>query len=252
MRGNSMHENREIPCLPPGDGLGGRAGKVGDRNPAMHGHGKSDSPIVQMKPPNKAGRAAAETVEGRGLTKENALKPNTPRTQSRNENVPSGLERMRLAAIRNKEERFSALLHHLTVELLRGAFLGIKRDAAPGIDGLRWEQYQAQLEQNIGELPRRLHQGACRAKPSRRAYVPKSDGRQRPLGVAALEDKIVQRAVAEVLNAIYEADFLGFSYGFRPGRRAHQALDALAIGIRFKKISWLLDADVRSFLDHAS
>ena len=249
MRGNSMHENREIPYLPLVDGSGGRAGKVSDRNPATHGHGKSDSPILPVKPPNKAGLPAAEAVEGRGLTKENALKPNTLRTQCRNECVSSGLERVRQAAIRNREERFSALLHHVTVERLRDSFFGIKRNAAPGIDGLRWEQYEAQLDRNIDELHKRLHQGAYRAKPSRRAYLPKPDGRQRPLGIAALEDKIVQRAVAEVLNAVYEVDFLGFSHGFRPGRRAHWALDALAVGIRFKKISWLLDADVRSYFD---
>ena len=191
----------------------------------------------------------AEAAEGRGLTKENADRQNTPRTQSRNDGVQSALDRVRQAAVRNRKERFSALFHHITPERLQEAFFGIKRSAAPGIDGMTWEQYERDLEGNLRDLHDRLHKGAYRAKPSRRAYIPKSDGRQRPLGIAALEEKIVQRAVAEVLNAIYEADFLGFSYGFRSGRQAHQALDALAIGIRFKKINWILDADVRGYFD---
>lgn len=249
MRGISMHENREIPCSPPGDGTGGRAGKVGDHNPAAYGQGKSDSLIVPVKPPNKAGRPAAEVAEGRRLTKENALKQNTLRTQCRIEGVPSALQRVREAAIRNRRERFSALFHHISIELLHESFYSIKKNVSAGVDGLKWEQYEVELHGNIADLHRRLHRGAYRAKPSRRAYIPKPDGRQRPLGIAALEDKIVQRAVAEVLNAIYEVDFLGFSYGFRAGRQAHTALDALAIGIRFKKISWLLDADIRSYLD---
>jgi len=163
--------------------------------------------------------------------------------------VPSALERVRQAALRSRDEQFSALFHHITIERLEAAFLRIKQDAAPGVDGVTWEQYAENLNKNIEDLHLRLRTGAYRAKPSRRAYIPKSDGRQRPLGVAALEDKMVQRAATEVLNAIYEVDFLGFSYGFRPGRQAHQALDALAIGIRFKKISWILDADVRGYFD---
>jgi RNA-directed DNA polymerase len=250
--GNSMRENREIPCLPPGDGSGGRAGKVDDRNPATYRHGKSDSPILPAKPPNKASTLAAEVAEGRGLTKENGLQQNTRRTQSREVCVLSALERVRQAAIRNKGERFSALLHHVTAERLRDAFHNIKKNAAPGVDGVTWEHYQADLDRNIEDLHARVQRGAYRAKPSRRAYIPKPDGRQRPLGIAALEDKVVQRAVTEVLNAIYETAFLGFSYGFRPGRRAHVALDALAIGIRFKKISWILDADVRGYFDAIS
>jgi len=213
----------------------------------MHGHGKSDRPIVPTKLPNKAGQPAAEAVEGRGLTKENASQQNTPRTQSRQSGVPSALERVRQAALRSRKERFSALFHHITTERLRAAFYRIKKNAAPGVDGVTWEQYERDLEENLQDLHARLHKGAYRAKPSRRAYIPKSDGRQRPLGVASLEDKIVQRAVAEVLNAIYEVDSLGFSYGFRPGRQAHVALDALAVGMRFKKISWILDADIRGY-----
>jgi RNA-directed DNA polymerase len=249
---NSMRENREIPCLPPGDGPGGRVGKVDDRTPAMHGHGKSDSSILPTKPPNKARKLAAEVVEGRELTKENARQQNTRRTLSREQRVPSALERVRQVAIRNKGERFSALHHHVTVERLRDAFQNIKRNATPGVDGVTWEHYEADLDRNIEDLHSRVQRGAYRAKPSRRAYILKLDGRQRPLGIAALEDKIVQRAVTEVLNAIYETDFLGFSYGFRPGRRAHVALDALAIGIRFRKISWILDADVRGYFDAIS
>jgi len=245
---NSMRENREIPFLPFEGISEGRAGKVNDRNPAMHGHGKSDNSIVPAKPPNKAGRPAAEVVEGRGLTKENASQQNTCRTQGR-ESVPNALERIRRAAIRNRKQRFSALFHHVTEDRLRDAFLRIKRNASPGVDGVTWEQYEADLDRNIGDLHSRLQRGAYRVKPSRRVYIPKADGRKRPLGVASLEDKIVQRAVTEILNAIYEVDFLGFSYGFRPGRRAHIALDALAVGIRFKKISWILDADVRSYFD---
>jgi group II intron reverse transcriptase/maturase len=215
----------------------------------MHGQGKSDSPIVPTKLPNKAGQPVAEAVEGRGLTKENASQQNTPRTQSRQSGVPSELERVRQAALRSRTERFSALFHHITIERLEDAFLRIKKAASPGIDGVTWEQYGKDLGENLRDLHTRLHQGAYRAKPSRRAYIPKSDGRQRPLGIAALEDKIVQRAVAEVLNAIYEVDFLGFSYGFRPGRRAHVALDTLAVGMRIKKISWILDADIRNYFD---
>ena len=215
----------------------------------MHGQGKSDSPVLPTKSPNNTGTPVAEAMEGRGLTKENAIQQNTPRTQRREHGVPHALERIRQAAIRNRKQRFSALLHHVTPQRLREAFLKIKRNAQPGADGVTWEQYEAELERNIQQLHARLQRGAYRAKPSRRAYIPKPDGRQRPLGVASLEDKIVQRAMTEVLNAIYEVDFLGFSYGFRPGRQAHEALDALAIAIRFKKISWVLDADIRGYFD---
>ena len=250
--GHSMRENREIPCPPPGDGPGGRAGKVDDRNPAMHRHGKSDSSIVPTKPPNKAGDLRGGGGGGKGADQgERASAKHAPDTGP-DQRVPSALERVRHVALRNKGERFSALLHHVTVERLREAFWAIRKSAAPGVDGVTWEHYRADLERQLVNLHARVQHGAYRAKPSRRAYIPKPDGRQRPLGIAALEDKIVQRAVTEVLNAIYETDFLGFSYGFRPGRRAHVALDALAIGIRFKKISWVLDADVRSYFDRVS
>ena len=188
----------------------------------MHEQGKSDRPTVPGKPPNKTGKPAAEAVEGKGLAKGNTGEQNAPRTQCRT-GAPSALERVRQAAKRNKGMRFTALLHHVDVDRLRTAFCALKKDAAPGVDGVTWEQYAERLEENLQGLHRRLHQGAYRARPSRRVYIPKADGRQRPLGIASLEDKVVQRAVVEVLNAIYETDFLGFSYGFRPGRGQHNA-----------------------------
>jgi group II intron reverse transcriptase/maturase len=212
-----------------------------------NGDGKSDSSVVPEKPSNKAGRPAAEAVEGRGLAKGNPPESNTSRTQRR-EGVPSALERIRQAARKDRKQRFTALLHHVyDVERLRAAYLAIKRDAAAGIDGETWRHYGESLEGNLLDLSERLKRGAYRAKPVRRTYIPKTDGRLRPLGVPTLEDKVVQRAVVEVLNAIYEEDFLGFSYGFRPGRSPHQALDALAVGIWKKKVNWVLDADIRDF-----
>jgi group II intron reverse transcriptase/maturase len=209
--------------------------------------GKSDSSVVPGKPLNKAGQPAAEAVEGRGLAKGNPPERNTHRTQGR-ESVPSALERVRQAARKDKKQQFTALMHHVyDIERLRAAYLAIKRDAAAGIDGETWRHYGENLEGNLLELSERLKRGAYRAKPVRRTYIAKADGRQRPLGVPTLEDKIVQRAVVEVMNAIYEEDFLGFSYGFRPGRSPHQALDALTVGITTKKVNWVLDADIRDF-----
>ena len=212
-----------------------------------NGDGKSDSSVVPGKPPNKAGQPAAEVVEGRGLAKGNSPESNTLRTQRR-DGVPSALERVRQAARKGRKQQFTALLHHVyDVNRLRAAYLAIKRDAAPGIDGETWRHYGENLEDNLQDLAKRLKRGAYRAKPVRRAYIPKADGRPRPLGVPTLEDKIAQRAVVEVMNAIYEEDFLGFSYGFRPGRSPHQALDALTVGITTKKVNWVLDADIRDF-----
>jgi len=210
---------------------------------------KSDSPSVPAKQPNKAEISVAEAVEGRGLTEGKADQQSTSRTQCRTNDVPSDLDRIRQAAIRNKDEKFTALLHHITPDILRTAFYGIKRSAAAGVDGATWHRYKEDLENNLQALHARIHRGAYRAKPSRRVYIPKTDGRQRPLGIAVLEDKIVQRAIAEVLNTIYESDFLGFSYGFRVGCQAHEALDALAVGIRMKKVNWVLDADIRGYFD---
>jgi RNA-directed DNA polymerase len=215
----------------------------------MNEQGKSDGCVVPGKPLNKAAGAAAERVEGRRPAKGNTHQRNASRTQSRNRGAPSELERVRQAARKDKNARFTALLHHVTVERLRSAYQRTRRDAAPGVDGVTWEQYGQALEENLQGLHARLHRGAYRARPSRIVYIPKPDGRQRPLGIAALEDKIVQRAVVEVLNAIYEVDFRGFSYGFRPGRSQHQALDALSVAIMRKRVNWVLDADIRGFFD---
>ena len=217
----------------------------------MNGPEKSDSAIVAKKPANKAGAPAAERVERRAGTKGNVCQPRTRRTQSRS-SVSPGLERVRQAAKQRKKEKFTALLHHVTVDLLREAYYALKRKAAAGVDGLRWRDYEADLEDNLQDLHARVQGGAYRALPVRRRYIPKPGGKQRPLGIAALEDKIVQRAVVAVLNGIYEEDFLGFSYGFRPKRNQHQGLDALAVGICKTSVNWILDADIRSFFDSVS
>jgi RNA-directed DNA polymerase len=227
----------------------------------MNGPEKSDPAIVAMKPANKADWTApersaanpnaAEPVERRAGTEGNASQQSTRRTQSR-ESVSQALERIRQVARERKQEKFTALLHHINTELLEQAFDELKADAAPGVDRLTWKDYEADLERNLTDLHDRVQRGAYRALPSRRVYIPKPDGRQRPLAVAALEDKIVQRAVVALLNAIYEEDFLGFSYGFRPGRGTHDALDALCVGIHSRKVSYILDADIRSFFDEIS
>jgi group II intron reverse transcriptase/maturase len=217
----------------------------------MNGREKSDPAIVARKPTNKAGRPAAEPVERRAGAEGNTGQQSTRRAQDR-ESVSQALARVRSAARRRKKERFTALFHHLSAAMLRTAFFALKRDAAPGVDGLTWEAYAADLDHRIEDLHARVQRGAYRAQPSRRRYIPKPDGRQRPLAVAALEDKIVQRATATVLNAIYEEDFLGFSYGFRPKRSQHDALDALMVGITSRKVNWILDADIRSFFDRVS
>ena len=249
MRGNSLHGNREIPTLPVADGATGRPEKATSRTSGMHGVGKSDGCIVPQKPPNKDGPpTSAEVVEGRRPAKGNALPQAPCRTQSRVDGS-SGLQRVREAARRDKRARFTALLHHVTVDLLRDSFYALKQQAAPGVDGLTWPEYEDGLDDRLVDLHRRVHTGTYRAQPSKRAYIPKPDGRKRPLGIAALEDKIVQQAVVTVLNQIYEVDFLGFSYGFRPGRSAHDALDALWVGIMGKKVNWVLDADLQSFFD---
>ena len=213
------------------------------------GRGKSDSLVVPGKLPNKAEEPAAEAVEGRGLAKGNSPERNALRTQRR-EGALSALERVRQAARKDRKQRFTALLHHVyAVERVRAAYVALQREAAAGIDGETWRHYGENLDGNLQDLSSRLQRGAYRAKPVRRAYIPKADGRVRPLGVPTLEDKIVQRAVVEVLNAIYEVDFLGFSYGFRPGRSPHQALDALSVGILTRRVNWVLDADIRGFFD---
>ena len=217
----------------------------------MHGREKSDSAIVAVKPTNKAVPTAAEPVEPRAGAKGNARQQSTHRTQGR-ERVAQALGRVRQAARQRKKERFTALLHHISIDCLRMAFFALKRDAASGVDGLTWPTYEADLDRNLTDLHERVHRGAYRALPSRRTYIPKADGKQRPLAVAALEDKIVQRATAAVLNAIYEEDFLGFSYGFRPKRGQHNALDALVVGITSRRVNFIFDADVASFFDSVS
>ena len=249
----------------------------------MHGCGKSDRPIVPGKLPNNGIGAPtpAEEVEGRGLTKGNSFRRNRfrtqrrrrdasmanpkrarsgkPRTQPRVSAYPlstdlqNPLERIRQAASRDKGLRFTTLWHHVYhVALLREAYFSLKQKAAPGVDGETWQHYGENLEENLEDLSSRLKRGAYRAKPVRRVYIPKTDGRLRPLGVPVLEDKLVQRATTEVLNAIYETDFKGFSYGFRPGRSPHHALDALYLGIVTRKVRWVLDADIRGFLETSS
>ena len=204
--------------------------------PFMHAAGESDSPVVPTKAPNKEDQHSAEGLEGSGLIEENAGKSHTGRTQRRKA-VSQGLVGVRQAAKKDKRLRFTALLHHITQALLRASFYSLKRGAAAGVDQVTWQEYEQGLEERLGDLHHRVHRGSYRAQPVRRVYVQKPDGRQRPLGVVALEDKIVQQAVATILQAIYEQDFVGFSYGFRPRKSAHDALDALTAGIVRKKVN---------------
>lgn len=215
----------------------------------MNGGRESDSCVVPTNLANKAGQPAAELVEGRRLDKGNTDRQNALRTQGREVGASSALDRVRQAARKDSGARFTALLHHVTIDRLRGAYRALSPKAAAGIDGVTWEAYGQNLEGNLEDLLGRVQRGAYRAKPSRRVFIAKTDGRLRPLGVASLEDKIVQRAVVEVLNCIYETDFLGFSYGFRPGRGQHDVLDALVVGLERKKVNWVLDADIRGFFD---
>ncbi len=219
----------------------------------MNGPGQSDGSVVPANPPNKAARAVAEVGEEREPAKGNTASKTHP-GHSAGSGAPSALERVREVARTDKEARFTALLHHVTLGRLWQAYRAIRPQAAPGVDGVTWADYGQNLEGNLRDLHARVQSGRYRAKPSRRVYIPKADGRQRPLGIASLEDKIVQRAVVEVLNAVYEVDFRGFSYGFRPGRGPHHALDALAVAITRKRVNWVLDADIRDFfgqLDHS-
>ena len=224
------------------------AGKAKSRNPVVNADEKSDTPIVPEKLPNK-GVSPAEVMEGRGVAKGNTNEPPTPRTLSRVKCVSMGLEGVRQAARKDKRMQFTALLHHVTPSLLVESFEALRKQAAAGVDGVTWEEYEKILGVRVPELHREIHSGAYRAQPSRRVFIPKADGKLRPLGIAALEDKIVQQAVTTVLNAIYEEDFLGFSYGFRKGRGQHDALDALSTGILRRRINWILDADIRAFFD---
>ena len=242
-----MHENRETSAMPAEESR--PAGEGYGRKARVHVVEESDNGIVLMNHSNQDDKPVTESGEGRPLIKENTRQPNMCPTQSGG-GMSQGLARVRQAAKESKEMKFTALLHHVTVALLRECFYRMKREAAPGVDGVIWQEYETGLEDRLVDLHGRVHRGAFRALPSRRVYIPKADGRQRPLGVAALEDKLVQQAVAAILNQIYEEDFLGFSYGFRPGRSQHQALDALSVGLTQKKVNYVLDADIRGFFDH--
>jgi len=262
MHGNSKHGNREIPQASISeadigrDGEVGRSAKVEDRNADMHACGKSDDSIVPKNQTNKTGElsrrsqgeSAAESGEERGSTKGNVGQTAAHRTPSR-KRASIGLEGVRLAARRDKTLRLNNLLHHVTVELLAASYRALNPKAAPGVDGETWQSYGQNVQARLTDLHSRVHRGTYRAKPSKREWIPKPDGRQRPLGIAALEDKIVQQAVRTVLDQIYEEDFCGFSYGFRPKRGCHNALDALWVGLRQRKVNWVLDADISGFFD---
>lgn len=247
MSGSLLHGSSEISSV-SGVLLLDRAGKVNDRKPAIYADEKSDTSIVPKKPSNK-GISPEEMVEGRGVAKGNAEQSPAYRTQSRIYDASMGLDGIRKTAKQDRNCRFTALLHHVTPSLLVESFYALRKQAAAGVDGVTWQEYEKVLCGRVHDLHREIHTGAYRAQPSRRVHIPKADGRLRPLGIAALEDKIVQQAIATVLNAIYEQDFLGFSYGFRQGRGQHDALDALSEGIAGRKINWILDADIRSFFD---
>src|SRR6201997_3393922 len=246
-----MHENRETSGAPRPEKERDRSAKAQSHKADAHALEESDRTIVSMNQTNKEERSSAEPGEKRVRAKENIVQPNTNPTQS-GDRVSQGLSGVREAAKKRRRERFTALLHHVSVDLLRDSYYALKRQAAPGVDGVTWQEYETGLENRLTDLHSRVHRGAYRAQPSRRVYIPKADGRQRPLGIAALEDKIVQQAVVTILNQIYEVDFQGFSYGFRPGRSPHQALDALTVGIQRKRVNWVLDADIRGFFDNMS
>lgn len=215
----------------------------------MNGREKSDTPVVPTRASNKTAQAVAEKQEGRGVAKGNPGEQNMLRTQSR-ERMTSALDRIRVVAKRDKKAKFSALLHHISEERLTAAYFSLKKKAAAGIDGVTWEEYGRNLTDNIRELHGRIHRGAYRPQPTRRTYIPKSDGGQRPLGIATVEDKVAQAAVAEVLNTIYEVDFFAFCYGYRKRKSQHDALDALATAIERKRVNWIVDADIKGFFDN--
>src|SRR6478672_2017612 len=217
----------------------------------MHADENSDGVIVPEKRPNKEGLPSAEAVEGRTPPKGNGGETAAARTLRR-DTASSGLDAVRRAARQSKSVRFTALLHHITVDLLTRSYFALERDSAPGIDGVTWQAYGENLEEKLTDLHDRIHKGSYRARPARRTYIPKADGTQRPLAILCLEDKVVQQAVATVLEAIYEEDFVGFSYGFRPGRGQHDALDALHVGILRRRVNWVLDADIQGFFDAMS
>lgn len=245
MHGHFLHGNREI--LETSGNMLDRLGKATNHTLNMHVTRKSDRCVVPEKEPNK-GENSAEVLEGRHLTKENTTQTTVAQTQGWTP-TSNGLHRVRERASKDKNARFTALLHHVSKDLLRDSFYDLKRQAAPGVDGMTWKQYEERLEANLHILQKKIHCGSYRAQPSKRTYIPKVDGKMRPLGIAALEDKIVQQSIVVILNTVYETDFKGFSYGFRPGRSQHQALDALYIALSSRKVNWVLDADIRAFFD---
>jgi RNA-directed DNA polymerase len=245
-----MHENREgswTSWLPQQD----RSAKAINRTADMNVQEQSDCVVVPVNQPNKEGQPWTEVGEGRTQTEENIVPSNMHPTQS-GKRMSQGLNGVRQAARERKQERFTALLHHMSIDLLRDSFFALKRGAAPGVDGVTWQEYETGLEDRLVDLHSRVHREAYRAKPSRRVYIPKPDGRQRSLGIATLEDKLVQQAAVTILSQIYEVDFQGFSYGFRPGRSPHQALDALYVGLQRKRVNWIFDADIQGFFDNVS
>ncbi len=253
---NSKRENREIQSVSgrsrwrQSSGLLDRSENAAGDDAEMNADGKSDGFVVPAKPANKdATEASAESAEERDPAKRNAQEAVLSRTQSRKVDRSRGLPSVREAARKDSQLKFTTLLHHIDQEALLEAFHELKKTAAVGVDGVTWRDYERNVEANLVGLHARLHRGACRAKPSRRAWIPKSDGRQRPLGIASLEDKIVQQAVAKVLSCVYEEDFIGFSYGFRRGRSQHDALDALSVAVTTKRVNWILDADIEGFFD---
>lgn len=250
MCGTSMRENRETPAIPSAGGGEGRPEKASGRTSGMSVVGESDDLIVPANQANKVGQpAAAESGEGRGSTKGNVFVVGRAPDTAPDQRVDR-LEGVRQVARRDKKVRFTALLHHVTPRLLWTSFHHLKREASPGVDGVTWQEYGDDgLMSRLDDLHDRIHRGTYQAKPSKRAWIPKADGRQRPLGIASLEDKIVQQAIKTVLELIYEEDFVGFSYGFRPGRHPHKALDALWVGLTQRKVSWVLDADICGFFD---
>jgi RNA-directed DNA polymerase len=245
-----MHENREISSMPWSEDQG-RSAKAINHNADVYVPEKSHCAVVPVNQPNNEGQPSTEAGEERAQMKENIVQSRMHPTQSGGR-MSQGMDGVRKAAKERRQERFTSLLHHLNVDLLRDSFYALQRKASPGVDGVRWQEYETGLEDQLIDLHARIHRGAYRAQPSRRVYIPKADGRQRPLGIAAVEDKLVQQAVVTILNQIYEVDFKGFSYGFRPGRSPHQALDALTVGIQRKKVNWILDADIRGFLETSS
>jgi group II intron reverse transcriptase/maturase len=249
MHGNSSHGTWEIPSLFIIVGEMDRLEKAMCPTSNMNGDGKSDDRIVPKNPPNNGdSELPAEKEEGSRSTKGNTLADAAFRTQSRGDAYVARL-RVREVARRDRRARFTSLMHHVTVDLLRESFFRLKRNAVPGVDGVTWREYEEHLEDRLLDLHARVHRGSYRAQPSKRTYIPKPDGRMRPLGIAALEDKIVQQAIVSVLSIIYETDFLGFSYGFRTGRSQHDALDALWVGLAQKHVNWVLDADIQGFFD---